>query len=915
VYLRILQLLRRPLGDSRPRLHHGERPIKAFISSIMSAEFLAIREETVRTLRPYPWLETWAFEYTPASSEPVEEGYLRHVREADLVIWLVADHSTVPVQREVREALQHSRPLLAFLLARDEDATTRALVNEIGNRAKWMPVEPGRLGEALQLAIDDEIVRSLRRRWAGGRLQRLEEITRASRARCIERWVAAGAPRAAAVQFADDPRVGTPSVGLPAIARGTVVLIVGEMGAGKSLLAERMLQDATRRLREEPGAPVPVFLQAQVVLGSLHDAVLSETQDLGDPRVQGAFAVIDGADEVGSGRAGDLLSEARILADTWPLTTFVITRRPVQDITAHTTVISVPPLSEEDAVALVGRVSDEPVTTAWLFGWPGSVREAMRRPLFAILLGAYLRERHDGVPRSTSDLLTSLVTRSLRRAKGSETMAERAAEQLAALATDRGGGAVPGPEVGSVDQRRALLDSGLVVEHHGALAFPLAILAQWFAARSLQRNFPRPEDLAKAPERLEDWLHPLIIAVGTLSHDETTRVLAPIAGANPAFAAIVATAGIAEWGLAEDISASPDAGQRIREAMAGWISGIGRLAALIAPIREDGSLRSIGVLRGGAWLTTGWYMGSEDVPPVLPLPPNGLTDPTLHRLWPSEHGARSGRHSAWAWRWTLEELQGALRRFIAERALPTIHPVLVREAAWAAALVLLGRGSLNHQPVPVERLEEALARLDPGQDAYSPPGQRFRIRSLRSEVTRIHSEGGGELAPPWPGPDVLPSEHRWAWDTFSDGRILERSEAVYLGALGAYVALVEEWFPRFARRLDTYAVLPAKMIGTVKPPAKRKPDDQIPVISWYFEPHSPGQPSEVKFHLDSEAQMFTAEEFQAMSRHTRAARPEVAKWLQVSWRQEVLDIFGTTPATDLTYDWLRSDLQRVHWFL
>src|SRR6266508_900592 len=173
----------------------GELPIKAFVSSVMSLELDWARSVVVAALHAPSYLVPWAFEFTPSSSEPVDESYLRHVRESDMVIWLVSSEVTEPVRREIREALASRRRLLVFRL-RGSTATdaTEALLKEVSHWAKWMLVsatEDG-LRSALELTLRDEIVRALRGKPGMGRLARLEELGRASRARCIARWKSVG---------------------------------------------------------------------------------------------------------------------------------------------------------------------------------------------------------------------------------------------------------------------------------------------------------------------------------------------------------------------------------------------------------------------------------------------------------------------------------------------------------------------------------------------------------------------------------------------------------------------------------------------------------------------------------------------------------------------------------------------------
>ena len=242
----VLVLARRLLlRRRRLNLRAGERPLKGFVSSVMSPELQRARETVVNTLGHVPFLTSWAFEYTPASSEPVDQGYLRHVREADVVVWLVGKDVTEPVQNEIRETMASSRRLLAFLLVDSsrQSPSTVSLIQEVGNYAKWTHVSDlADLSRVIQLTIGDELVRAMRDTPGMGRLARLEEVGRFSRARCIMRWQGAGVPRTLASELADEPIVGAPS---PEILKGvslSLMLLVGEAGAGKSLIGERLIR-------------------------------------------------------------------------------------------------------------------------------------------------------------------------------------------------------------------------------------------------------------------------------------------------------------------------------------------------------------------------------------------------------------------------------------------------------------------------------------------------------------------------------------------------------------------------------------------------------------------------------------------------------------------------------------------------
>lgn len=133
--------------------------------------------------------------------------------------------------------------------------------------------------------------------------------------------------------------------------------------------------------------------------------------------------------------------------------------------------------------------------------------------------------------------------------------------------------------------------------------------------------------------------------------------------------------------------------------MKAWVEGIGPLAQLIAPVREDGTLLPIGVRVDGAGLIAGWYYGTEKVPDIIDIIPHPLDFDKDFR-WPRIRLARPGRQSAWAWRWTLEELSDRLSELMQRQALPIGDGPLAREYVWMTALKIAGRGSLDYRPIP-----------------------------------------------------------------------------------------------------------------------------------------------------------------------------------------------------------------------
>lgn len=142
-FIESLKNLFSPSG--KPPLTPGERPLKAFISSVMKEEYQWARDLTVRTFDKVPYLTRWAFEYTPGGYIQADEHYLRHVRESDLVVWLVTRETTEPVKSEVMEALASDRRLWVVLLEKDNMTDdTKELLKRVGLRSKW--IEPDENG-------------------------------------------------------------------------------------------------------------------------------------------------------------------------------------------------------------------------------------------------------------------------------------------------------------------------------------------------------------------------------------------------------------------------------------------------------------------------------------------------------------------------------------------------------------------------------------------------------------------------------------------------------------------------------------------------------------------------------------------------------------------------------------------------
>ena len=747
-------------------------------------------------------------------------------------------------------------------------------------------------------SLEDRNVGPLRTEW-------LDDLAQESRARCITRWQAVGLSRAEANELLNDPSVGLVRSEWQPTAEKPFVLLLGEMGVGKSLIAERLLQAEIEKARGEEGGRLPVYLDARRAAGQLQDAIKDSLEGFGDPKLQDVIVIVDGADEVGAGFAGQLLNETRLIVEKWPRTRVVLTSRPIPTLKEAEESAIIPALSDTEVETLISRISGASFSSRSVK--PESLKDTIRRPLFAILFGVSLKNRKETNPHSKGELLSNLVTQSLQQVKADLSKAEPLLQRLAILSTDRSTTPVPIGEVGTPTEIEPLLESRLVIENGRALSFPLPILTQWFAAQSLATDSFPLDSLISDPGRVERWKYAFIIFVSVFGHDKVSKVLSPLAETNPAITAEIVDEGLVDWGRGEGFSPPSflECGQRIRTAMQSWVKGVGPLAPFISPVSEDGSLPPLGVQVHGERMTTSWHSGNSETSEVvrLPVPWGGWkTDD-----WMGSRAARVGHQSAWAWRWTLEELVNGLSNLLERRGIPLEDGPLAREVLWEETLTITSRSSLYHAPISLDEVENRVSQFSDNTLLMGYPSQHgVPIDRFRLKLKRLRQTGETEITNPWPIPDR--SGGRRVSDEYSTSQKIARTKAVFEGALEAYQKIVETWLPYFAPRLHTAVLLPARVIVSLG-----ETSDGRPTVSWYFEVLPKGSQNSVEIH-SSERSRDSRLLLRSLKEKIDQLRPEASEFLSASIHHEFSGIFfRITPAMELVYRWLWNDLKRVGW--
>ena len=914
-----MKILQRIFGEivsnknqNKKMILSGENPLMVFISSVMNDEMSRARERLTFQIKNLMGFIPWTFEFTPASSEDVEEGYLRKVREADFVVWLVGSETRPAVQKEIREALFTNKRLLIFRMPIDDqrDEKTQQLLSEVGLRAKYYDLSDYyQLTTAFEKSISDEMIRAVRGKPGLSRIAKINEIFLGSRARCIERWQASGINLEKAMELFDNKNIGKPSLELVySLQSNNLVVLSGDFGSGKSLMAERLLQQYITDSYNDTSKPLPIYIKANNLASDLKSEVLDLSESLGNPRICGAFIVIDGVDETNLSEARKILSQARILARTWANTSIIITSRPLQVFSELEEKINMNLLGENEIVDLINNINGSDVDSRILRKIPPSIRNAIQRPLFAIIWAKYLRSKNERIINTTGELLNFFIEDVIPFSHENISSSINLLELLAIKTVDNGGDYVAWRKLGDLQEIDSLIETRLVQKIDNRIGFPLHILAQWLAANALVKNYDLINDIVVDLGRLDKWYYPLIIVVSMFSYDDVKRVFSPVVQKNPGLAAQIVNEGIdiSFFDKNNQIPQAKECGLIIREAYLTWMSGIGDLAKYIAPTLRNGKLQNIGVTRRDNWLEIAWNNGTNEIDEVTELPIGFFVEGLKNPGWYSVQNSFIGSQMAWPWRWSFDDLSNNLSKFISNKSLLVSNGFMYKERVWDWALAVMGYGDLYDNPINLDELELKLKKRLKMQTS----GQYTQLDELSYYLRSLRENGFNEFLPLWPKSDKKFTNGGWIWDPYSDDQLLKRTIAIYSAALQEYHQIMTGLFVKLKPRMLIGTLLPVKMHGQLYF-SKSQTFGRSPALDWYFEPLPLGSKNVVQFQLVEKP--YKMIEIQELFLLNKRMRPISQSWLSSFTHHGGLDVFGRKPLTKIVYNWLENDLERINW--
>ena len=590
----------------------------------------------------------------------------------------------------------------------------------------------------------------------------------------------------------------------------------------------------------------------------------------------------------------------------------VVMTRPLPGLKPAEEAFVLPECDEEELLLIASKVAGRGVNR---FEIP--FREYQTRlPLFATIVGAYLRQSMPLRGRTPSQIVSEMVRRVLDDSLDDLGDTAEFLKELAIASTKSGENVEKALVAPRATEQARIANSRIVVEQDGKFDFTLAIFREWFAARALVERSVSIDEIELDSDR---WVVPLAIAINSENSRIGPEIMDKIAARDPGVAGLVLNEVKHNWSTDKPENSLPpgtaiELGSSIRNAMENWREGLGPLMYALRMLDENGSIPTLGIDVRSGRVATSWYRGDEILDPVVQLPED-LHDQSKGHFWNWPSWTMRGIEPTRVWPWsiTLENLSRLLSeelntlRFALESS-EGFHE-FAHEFDSFLRRSYFGARDLRTSAEVIDYVENHLSKLgsDPrrsvtfGYREYSftvPELQLFRKR-----VSELSSNGTDILTDPWPAPDKPWPEGRssvtWS-ELYTDDRLLQRTNAIFNAALRIYKDIVEGWFPAFNKRTQMSHVLPFRMRGEIRLPGDQERGQwrDTTLIYWTEQADSEAD-SGVFIELEPKEQT-TGDEFaeQRIPYHS-------------GWR--ILPGHGPRPAAKLAHEWLTDDLQDLHW--
>ena len=903
----------------------SEDPLLVFVSSRQDPEdkeMSRARELAIEEVANYKGMRVWAFENAPASSEAARDRYIRNAGSADLVIWLIGSSTTTPIVEEVSACMRAQGRLLAFKLpATERNDETEALISKVSDYATWKTVQNVEdLPAHIRAALTDEMLRRYRDPAPVNHDLFLKQKHRESIADTKSLWTTLGVPEDIAGELADDHSVGH-KLTLPTT--GTLT-VNARQGSGKTLAAQRLYQVALANRLQNHSQPLPVFLNARNISGDLKDQIEGYTQEHGTVYAQRILVIIDGLDETGRQKANHLLNQAQSYTDANQNVAAVVMTRPLPGLNSAEKPFTLPECTVEELLLIASKIAGREVY------WAEVPFRKLQNclPLFAAIIGAYLRQPMPMRGRTPSQIVSEMVRRMLHDSLDDLGDTEEFLKKLA-VASITSGESVEKAMVASkaTDQAR-IADSRIVVEQAGKFDFTLAIFREWFAARAIVERAVSLDDIEMDSDR---WVTPLAIAINSENSSIGPEIMENIASRDPGMAGLILEEVKHNWSIEEPSKSLPpgtamEIGASIRNAMENWKEGLGSLMPALKMLDHGGNVPTLGIDVKEGRVTTGWYREHTNLANVIQLP-GDLHDFSNRNLgdWPpsiTSRGIETTR--VWPWSITHRDLSESLSKQLRSYQLALESKEGFHEFAYEFARYLRRSRSeaedlqtstdiIDYFDKWIQTLKESPgSSVSLGYGDY--PSTAPDLEFLRERFSELSHNGIDLLTDPWPAPDKECPQGRsggkW-FERYTKETLLQRTNAILNGALRIYNDIVERRLSAFNKRNQMRYTLPFRMRGELRLPEGHEKGGWNRASFTYWNEWADDTVDSGVFIELGPKERTTGDD--TWKRIEEAQKEFAQQGIPVHRGWRMLPGYEPRPATKLALEWLTDDLNTLHW--
>ena len=638
---------------------------------------------------------------------------------------------------------------------------------------------------------------------------------------------------------------------------------------------------------------------------------------------QRVLAIIDGVDETGRSKANQLLNQAQSYADANQDVAMVVMTRPLPGLKPAEKSIVLPECSEDEFLSIASKVAGRKVNRVEV-----PFREHQSRlPLFATMIGAYLRQPMPRRGRTPSQIVNEMVRRVLDESDDYPDDTGELLKKLAVVSTASGESIEKALVAVRAPEQARIANSRIVVEEGGKFDFTLAIFREWFAARALVERSVSLDDIELDSDR---WVAPLAIAINSENPDVGPEIMERLATTDPGMAGLVLKEVEHSWSTEESTQSeltgtATEIGNSIRNAMVNWKEGLGPLMPVLDMLDQSGNVPTLGVDVRSGWVTTSWYRGDGVLDPVVQLP-EGLHDHSKGHFWnwPSSSGGKVEPTRVWPWSVAHGELSRLLTEKLESFQLALDSTEGFHEFAYDFADHLC-RGYFRIEDSPtladvIDHIDKWLQELDGdprSRITFAGSGYSFTVlelESFRERVLELYRNGTNILEDPWPGPDKEwpPGRGGGMWfERYTEDRLLQRTNAVFNGALRIYNDIVERWFPAFNQRNQMRHALPFRMRGELRllEDSGTNGRNEADLTYWNEWAHDIAD-SGVFIELGPRDRTVGG----TTQERVRVVQDEfVKRGLPYYHGWTVLPGYEPRPATELAHEWLTDDIQALNW--